>query len=48
MTAPVLVLGNTGIDGARICAANGITQAVCDADGVRRMQRACEELQMTA
>lgn len=48
MTAPVLVLGNTGIDGARICAQNGITQAVCDADGVRRMQRACEELRTTA
>ena len=39
---PCLVLGNVSDEGARISARHELVQTICDADGVRRMQRACE------
>ena len=41
--APILVLGNATPEGAVISAAEGLTQAISDARGVRIMQRACEQ-----
>lgn len=45
---PCLVLGNVGDEGAHIAAQYQLTQTVCDAAGVERMQRACERLNVSA
>ena len=48
VTAPCLVLGNVSESGALLSAEFGLVQTVCDADGVRRMQNACEALNTRA
>lgn len=45
---PCLVLGNISDEGARIAARSGLIQTICDAAGVRRMQKACEQEKTTA
>lgn len=45
---PCLVLGNISEGGARISAQMGLTQTVCDAEGVKLMQRLCAEMDLHA
>lgn len=45
---PCLVLGNISEDGARIAAHHGLVQTVCDAAGVKLMQRVCEQENLQA
>ncbi len=45
---PCLVLGNATAQGARIAARCGLIQTVCDAAGIRCMQKACEAENTTA
>lgn len=48
ISLPCLVLGNVSDQGARLAARYQLTQTICDAAGVRRMQQACEAEKTTA
>ena len=48
IAAPCLVLGNASAPGALIAVQNGLLQTVCDEEGIKCIQRACETLDLRA